>query len=370
MTGDVTHPSTATPISAIRVGAYTIPTDEPESDGTLEWDSTTLVTVHIDAGSETGFGYTYSDASVATLIHSLLRPLLEGHDANDIPGAHQLMVKSIRNLGGPGLTSNAIAAVDVALWDLKARLLRLPLHALLGRVRRRVPVYGSGGFTSYTDRRLETQFAGWAEEGFSMMKMKVGRDAENDPHRVEVARNAIGHSNQLFVDANGAFHSSEALGFAQQIAEFGVRWFEEPVSSDDLHGLRLVRERSPAGMAVAAGEYGYTPAYFQGMLAARSIDVLQADASRCRGITGFLLVSALCEAAGVPLSAHTAPTLHLAVGCASEPVIHLEWFHDHVRIESMLFEGMPSPVDGCLEPSDAPGLGIEFRQKDAERYAV
>lgn len=370
MTTAAAHSSTTTPISDIRVGAYTIPTDEPESDGTLEWDSTTLVTVHIDAGNETGFGYTYSDASIATLIHSLLRPLLDGHDANDIPGAHQLMVKSIRNLGGSGLTSNAIAAVDVALWDLKARLLQLPLHALLGRVRQRVPVYGSGGFTSYSDRRLETQFAGWAEAGFRMMKMKVGRDAERDPDRVKVARNAIGHANELFIDANGAFPASEALAFARRIADYEVRWFEEPVSSDDLPGLRLVRERSPAGMAVAAGEYGYTPVYFQRMLASRSIDVLQADASRCRGITGFLLVSALCEAAGMPLSAHTAPALHLALGCASKPLIHLEWFHDHVRIESMLFEGMARPVDGLLEPSDAPGLGIEFRQKDAERYAV
>ncbi len=202
------------------------------------------------------------------------------------------------------------------------------------------------------------------------MKMKVGRDPEADLCRVRGARAAIGSSNRLFVDANGAFNAKRALHFAQRFAECNVEWFEEPTSSDDLEGLRFVRQGSPAGMAVTAGEYGYTPDYFRRMLAADCVDVLQADASRCRGITGFLTVSALCEAAAVPLSAHTAPSLHLAVCTSSTPLIHLEWFHDHVRIERMLFDGAVQPSNGTLQPSDAPGMGIEFRTRDAEKFAV
>ncbi|MGE0600410.1 MAG: enolase C-terminal domain-like protein [Dehalococcoidia bacterium] len=362
--------SMATPIRKIGVAAYQIPTDEPESDGTLEWSSTTLVTVHITAGNETGFGYTYAHASVAKLIQTLFPPLLEGLDASAIPRAHQLMVRAIRNLGGPGLTSNAIAAVDIALWDLKARLLQIPLHRLLGTVRESVPLYGSGGFTSYSDSRLAEQFAGWAADGFTMMKMKVGRQPERDPSRMNAARRAIGGTNRLFIDANGAFHAFEANAFAERASAFDVRWFEEPTSSDDLDGLRQVRERAPGGMAIAAGEYGYTPGYFARMLAAGAVDVLQADASRCRGITGFLEVAAICEAAGMPLSAHTAPTLHLAVCCAAPTAVHLEWFHDHVRIEELLFEGAVRPKSGHLEPSEAPGMGVELRLGDAEQFAL
>ncbi|MGE3076235.1 MAG: enolase C-terminal domain-like protein [Dehalococcoidia bacterium] len=362
--------SMAAPIRKIGVAAYEIPTDAPESDGTLEWSATTLVTVHITAGNETGFGYTYAHASVAGLIRSLFADLLVGFDAFAIPEAHREMVKAIRNLGGSGLTSHAIAAVDIALWDLKARLLQLPLHRLLGTARESVPIYGSGGFTSYDDTRLADQFGGWAAEGFTMMKMKVGREPERDPSRMNVARRAIGGANKLFIDANGAFQAFEAVAFAERAAAFDVRWFEEPTSSDDLDGLRRVRDRAPGNMAIAAGEYGYRPEYFARMLAARSVDILQADASRCRGITGFLEVAALCDAVGMPLSAHTAPSLHLAVCCAAPTVVHLEWFHDHVRIEEMLFEGAARPEVGRLKPSDAPGMGVELRISDAEQFAV
>jgi L-alanine-DL-glutamate epimerase-like enolase superfamily enzyme len=148
-------------------------------------------------------------------------------------------------------------------------------------------------------------------------------------------------------------------------------WFEEPVSSDDLDGLRVLRDRAPAGMDVAAGEYGYDLAYFRRMLDAGAVDVLQADATRCAGITGFLGVAALCEARSLPLSAHTAPTLHLPLGLALEPVRHLEYFHDHVRIEHLLFEGVRAPVDGLLSADRArPGLGIELKRSDAARWAA
>jgi len=353
------------------VSVYTVPTETPESDGTLEWGSTTLVLVRAFAADVMGLGYTYADNSTGVLIHDLLARIVEGRDVMAVAACWEAMVRRTRNLGRPGIVSMAISAVDTALWDLKARLLRLPLVDLLGSVRDRVPIYGSGGFTSYTNRQLEEQLGGWASTGISRIKMKIGRDAKADRARVHLARRAIGPGTELFVDANGAYGRKLALNQAQAFVHAGVTWFEEPVSSDDLEGLRLIRDRAPAGMEIAAGEYGYSAGYFRRMLAAGAVDVLQADATRCGGITGFLQAAALCTAHHLDLSAHTAPALHTHVCCAALPVRHLEYFHDHVRIERLFFDGVSPPVNGELRPDRSRlGMGIELKKKDVERFAA
>ncbi len=359
------------PIERIEVSAYTIPTDFPESDGTLAWDSTTLVLVEAAAGGERGLGFTYAGTSSARLIHDRLAEVVRGRDALAVPGAWAAMVSAVRNLGRPGIASTAIAAVDTALWDLKARLLGLPLVRLLGAVRDSVPVYGSGGFTSYSIDQLREQLGGWVAEGITRVKMKVGREPQADLARVRAAREAIGPEAELFVDANGAYTRKQALAFAEAFAGSGVTWFEEPVSSDDLAGLRLLRDRGPAGMAIAAGESGYDLFYFRRMLAAGAVDVLQADATRCAGITDFLRVGALCEAEPIPLSAHTAPSIHAHSCCALTPAVHVEYFHDHARIERMLFDGALAPRGGMLRPDlSRPGLGLDFKRADAARFVV
>jgi L-alanine-DL-glutamate epimerase-like enolase superfamily enzyme len=259
--------------------------------------------------------------------------------------------------------------VDNALWDLKARCLNLPLVTLLGQVREEVEIYGSGGFTSYSLDQLQSQLGGWVSEGIPRVKMKIGRDPSADVNRIAAAREAIGPESQLFVDANGAYARKQALHRAEQFARFDVSWFEEPVVADDLEGLRLCRDRAPAVMDIAAGEYGYDLDYFKRMLDAGAVDVLQADATRCSGITGFMQVAALCHAYHVPLSAHCAPALHAHPCCAALPVRHIEYFHDHVRIEQMFFDGVLEPVNGKLRPDlSRPGLGLEFKEKDAVRF--
>lgn len=363
--------SQATPLQRISVSAFTVPTSTPEGDGTMQWDQTTLVLVEAEAGGHRGLGYTYAHSAAGAVIRDTLAPLVIGRDAMDVSVCWAAMVRAVRNSGRPGLCSEAIAAVDCALWDLKARILGLPLVKLLGQVRDSVPLYFSGGFTTYSIRELQEQFSQRAQQGFQRLKMKVGAAPEDDFARVRAAREAIGPEPELFIDANGAYTRKQALRFAEQVAPLGVTWFEEPVSSDDLAGLRFLRDRSPAGMDIAAGEYGYDTPYFRRMLESDAVDVLQADATRCAGITGFMKVDALCEAFGMPLSAHTAPALHLHACAAAERLVHLECFHDHVRIEQMLFDGLPEPLGGTLRPDlSRPGMGLELKRADAERFAA
>ncbi len=368
----MTLPLDAPRLTRVTARAYTIPTDRPEADGTFAWTSTTIVLAEVFAAGKTGIGYTYADACLVGLIGGALAECLAGADPMDIGAAWLAMQRRVRNLGRQGLAACAISAVDCALWDLKAKLLGVPLAALLGRCRDAAPIYGSGGFTSYTDRELEHQLASWVErDGCAWVKMKIGSDPDCDWGRVAAARSAIGDRG-LFVDANGAFGVKQACLFAEWLAEDqNVTWFEEPVSSDDMPGLCHVRDHAPASLEIAAGEYGYEGDYFERMLSSGAVDVQQADATRCGGITGFLNAAALCDVHHTELSGHCAPAIHLHPACAVPRLRHLEWFHDHVRIEHMLFDGAPVPKDGLIRPDlSRPGLGLTLREHDAEVYRV
>lgn len=363
--------SRTVPVERLEVRTYRIPTDLPEADGTIAWDSTTLVLVEAHGGGKRGLGYTYASRASAEVIHEKLSEVVSGKDALEIPLLHGQMVRALRNLGVPGAGMMAISAVDAALWDLKGKLVDLPVSQLLGLARERVPIYGSGGFTSYSITQLQKQLRGWVEEGIPRVKMKVGSHPDEDPARVRAAREAIGPGPALMVDGNGAYRAKQALQLAQLFAAQGVTWFEEPVSSDDLAGLRLLRERMPPGMQVAAGEYGDRPSYFARMLGAQAVDTLQADATRCGGITGFLQAADLAQAHGIPFSAHCAPSLHTVAGACVPAIEHLEYFHDHVRIEQLFFDGAPRPREGALRPDlSRPGLGLELKQADAERFRI
>ena len=369
------HPAvtsrTTLPIDALRVGAFRIRTDAPESDGTLEWNSTTIVVVEVRAGGETGLGYTYADAGVARTIEDQFEALLIGRDALATPALWVALIARLRNLGRQGASAMAVSAVDVALWDLKARHLGVPLVTLLGQARAAIPVYGSGGFTSYSDAQLRRQFGSWAAFGIRRFKMKVGRHPEHDEQRVRIARTEIGAAAELFVDANSAYTTTQALEFAELFAnKFDVRWLEEPLAPDDFAGLRFLRSRAPAKLEIAEGEYGSDLDYFRRLLEARAADVVMPDATRCGGITGFLKIATLCETWGLPMSSHCAPALHVPLGCAIRAMRHAEYFHDHARIEGMLFDGAAEPHDGVLQPDlNRPGLGLEFKWQDAEAYA-
>lgn len=360
------------PAAQVSVAAYRIPTDAPESDGTLEWDSTTLVVVEITAAGRTGLGYTYADAGVAGLIARHLEPALREHDALDPPAVRATFAARLRNFGSGGLAAMALSAVDVALWDLKAKQLDVSLAALLGSVRKVLPVYGSGGFTSYDDEQLRAQFEAWAALGVRAFKMKIGRETHRDRHRLRVARAAIGDEAELFVDANGAYTRNQARAWAAILAdEFDVRWLEEPLPPADHEGLRFLREQVPPKLEITEGEYGADLDDFRRLLEADAADVIMPDATRCGGVTGFTQAAALCQAWHKPISSHCAPALHLPLGLALLGMRHAEYFHDHARIENELFDGAPALRDGVLRPDlSRPGLGLEFKHADAARYAL
>jgi L-alanine-DL-glutamate epimerase-like enolase superfamily enzyme len=359
-------------VREITTAVYVIPTDGPEADGTLSWDKTTMVLARVRAGAATGIGWTYAAAAAQSVITDLLAGAVAGRSALDVPGAAEAMARAVRNVGRPGIAATAISAVDIALWDLKARLLGCSAARLLGQATGSVPVYGSGGFTSYDDGQTRDQLAGWVEKDhIPRVKIKIGQDwgsnARRDLQRVALAREVIGPDAELYVDANGGYTVGQAVRVANRLAEYGVSWFEEPVSSRDLAGLAAVRRQVLPD--VAAGEYSWSLADSAALIDAGAVDCLQLDATRCGGITEFLRSCALAAAHNLQVSGHCAPNLHARAGVAVPNLRHVEYFHDHQRIERQFFDGALDPDGGILTPDpDQPGLGLVLREPDADRY--
>ena len=359
-------------VQGLDAATYVVPTDAPEADGTLAWDKTTLVLVTARAGGQQGIGWSYTAAAAAPVVTGILSDVVTGRNALDVPGANEAMARALRNVGRPGIGAMALSAADIALWDLKARLLGCALTGLIGRAREDVPVYGSGGFTTYDEARTREQLAGWVDkEGIPRVKIKIGEswggNERRDLSRVALAREVIGPEAELYVDANGGYSTGQAVRMARQMDDFGVTWFEEPVSSQDLAGLAVIRQQVRPD--VTAGEYSWSLADSARLLSAGAVDCLHLDVTRCGGITEFLRGAALAAAHNVQVSGHCAPNLHAHVAAAVPNLRHLEYFHDHQRIERMFFDGTLDPAGGVLTPDpERAGHGLELRTSDAERY--
>lgn len=359
-----------TVIERVEVSVYEFPTPGPESDGTLTWDKTYAVAVHVHGDGMTGLGWTYSSPAAAAVVETHFTSLLHGQYVRDIPAMATEMHRAARNFGASGLVGQAISAVDIALWDLKAKLLGVPLTVLMGACRSRVPVYGSGGFISSGEAALSRDVAAWKAAGCRAMKIKIGKDWGAAPtwdvERVALFRELAPDDTELMVDANGAYRTAEALRVGAELDRLDVRWFEEPVSSDDTAGLAILR----AGLRcdVAAGEYVSTT--YDAERLAPAVDCLQADVTRCGGYTGFLRVAAIAAAHNLDVSGHCAPALHAPVAAAVPHLRHVEWFDDHVRLEPLLVEGVSKVDAGAMVVQrQRPGHGMSLVE-GAERYRI
>lgn len=363
--------SSATVVDRIEVRALSFPTPAPESDGTLTWDHTGVVTVEASAGSHVGLGWSYTSPAAVELIRAVLAPEVLGEEASSPARLWERMHRACRNLGTRGVVMAAISAMDIALWDLRSKDLHLPLADLWGAQRDSVPVYGSGGFTSMSADQLDEQVDGWLAAGCSGVKLKIGEDwgrnVARDLDRVARVATRVRDHAQVMVDANGAYSRGQAMQVGQDLDLLGVTWFEEPVSSEDLRGLGQLRD--VLGSEVAAGEYICEIA--DARLMCDAVDCVQLDVTRCGGYTGWRRCAAYAHAANVPVSAHCAPALHLPLAISDGAVRHIEWFSDHVALESQLVDGAPLVRGGRLTTARAPSAGHGYQLKeDVSRFAA
>lgn len=367
-------PGAPCPVRSVTAAAYRVPAPALESDGTLDWDGTTAVVVHVDCADVRGVGWTYADATCADLAQGLLADAITGLDVRAPVACWHAMQQRVRNLGRPGLVSCALSAVDIAVWDAAAQLAGMPLSMLLGQVHEDVAVYGSGGFTSYDEAQLTEQLQRWVHrQRIPRVKIKIGEAwggrQQRDLDRIAQARDVIGPDAELYVDANGAYSVGQAVRVGLRMAEHDVTWFEEPVSSDDLDGLHHVR--AAVTPDVTAGEYGYDLPYFARMIGADAVDCMQVDVTRCGGYTDWLRVAAVAAAHNLEVSAHCAPNVTVPVALATPNLRHLEWFADHERLEPILFDGTVEPVDGRVGARpDVTGHGLSLNEARAAEHLL
>jgi L-alanine-DL-glutamate epimerase-like enolase superfamily enzyme len=357
-------------ISSVSTAAYVFPTPYPEADGTLAWQATTAVTVTLEADGATGLGWTYSSPAAAAVVQHHLVAAVRDRDAYDITAGWEAMHRACRNLGTKGLVMQGLSAVDIAWWDLKARLLDLPLASLMGQCRTDIPLYGSGGFTTLTSAQLEEQVDGWQAAGCRSMKIKIGESwgsrIDRDLDRIRELRGLAGPGTELMVDANGGYTLGQARRVGAALDDLGITWFEEPVSSDDIAGLGALR--SALRCDVTAGEYAADLYDMRALLPV--VDCLQLDATRCGGYTGWLRGAALAQSSNRQVSAHCAPSLHAPVAAAIPNLRHVEWFADHARLEPLLVTGTPEARGGALHIDPGrPGHGMTI-SPGAEEWSV
>lgn len=361
-------------VTRLTASVYRIPTEGPEADAGAQWDATTLVLVEAEgAGGQHGLGYTYTAAAAAQVVRDLLVGAVCGRNLEDVQPVGRAMLAAVAEVDPPELAACAVSAVDIALWDLRARAVEQPLFQLLGAQRQAAPVYGSGGFLNSSTAELVAQLGGWVARGIARVQMKVGRagqeGADLDLARVRAVRTALGPRVELYVDADGAYDAVHAIAQERRFAALGVSCFEEPVPSAGLEELAQVRREG--GLRVAAGEYGFDPLYFRNLMAAGAVDIVQPAVTRCLGVTGWLAAVQLADSFELGVWAHGAPALHVHMACAAPTAVQVEYFHDHARVERLLFDGVVDPVDGELRPDPGrPGLGLELKRAAAERWRV
>jgi len=333
----------------------------------------TLVRVHASGGL-IGIGFCLGGSPVTIFVRDVVAPGVLGQPIFDTERLwDELYYRSILN-GRRGGGLRALSIVDIALWDLKAKSVGLPLAQLLGVYQDPVPAYASGGY--YFDdgdmvREVEEEAAGWAEAGYRAMKLKVGgASVEDDIARLAAFRRVVGDKPRLMLDANNAWRDwRTALRAVRRFEEFDLEWIEEPLSPDDVDGHRRLAET--LDVAVATGEIEATRWGFAPLLRDHAADVLQADAAVAGGISEWRKIADAAAMFNVPMAPHWFADLHVHCVASVPNGAWIEHFVDTRILNVMqLFERSLEVKAGYAAIPDAPGLGIEFRDAEIDRYAT
>ncbi len=340
---------------------------------------------HVVPGRSQCFVHVYSDQGLVGLglgggttaarevIERMLKPILLGQNALHIERLWDEMFWAIRGVGRKGLAFSALSAVDIALWDLKAKYYETPLYQLLGPYVETVPVYGSGGWTHFSLDELVAEQCGYVERGMKAVKMKVGKDfgqsEREDEARLAAVREAVGSEVQIFIDANNGYYAKQAIRMARVFGEYDVGWFEEPVLADDIEGLAAVARAIE--IPVASGEHEYTKYGFRELIARGGADIVQPDVGRVGGITEWMKVAHLAHAFNLPVAPHAYQLVHLHLACATPNLKVVEYLGTVEAADRVFYSSFDEPRAGVWSPDPGKhGLGLELDPAAVERYAV
>lgn len=340
-----------------------VPVNPPKGDAIQKFSALELPIVRIsDAAGNLGigFGYTIGEggSTILELLQKELLGKLEGQDSRRIAFIHDHLKKSVHALGPGVVLSNALAAIDIALWDLNARRNRVPLHILLGGAKDRVPVYNTdvGWLNRKLDEMLDLCKQAVRRDGFRALKLKVGKpDPQEDVERVGKVRKAVGGHIQLMIDANQSWTVDEAIRRLKPLEKFALVWIEEPLLATDIQGHCHLGQHTT--IPRAGGESLYDPAYFYENIRQGALDILQPDIARVGGITPAMRVCGMADAAGLKVAPHVSPELSLTVAAAVPNSMFIEYIP---QMEPVLQRKIKI-VEGNAIPPDVPGHGIEFK---------
>ena len=349
-----------------------VPVDPPRGDAIQQFDALELPIVELtDRGGRRGIGFGYTIGSggtaVLALIEDELLPAIVGSDARPIAGIMRQLTARIHALTPGCISSTALAAIDVALWDLAGLRTNTPLHLLLGGARDRVRLYNThvGWLNRPLREMVDLSEQAVKRDGFTALKLKVGKpDVEEDCERVAKVREAVGPQTTIMVDANQSWAIDTAIARVQRLQRYDLYWIEEPLDATDLDGFVRLGQHTP--VARAGGESLYSPAAFHECIRRGALDVLQPDVARIGGITNAVTVCHLAAAANLPVAPHVSPELSVAVACAVPNSVFVEYIP---QMEPVLKRPI-ARRDGFAIPFDTPGHGIEFDPEALERFTV
>ncbi len=331
--------------------------------------------VHIETDEGiAGLGIGQGQTAVREVVERELKDLLIGENPLHIEKLWNDMFWKVRGFGRKGVAFCAISAVDIGLWDLKAKALGVPLYLLLGPFRETVPMYGSGGWTNFSEKELVAEQLGYVERGWPRIKMKVGKDfgtaEQEDLRRLAAVRKAVGDRVEIYVDANNGYYAKQAIRMSRAMEEYDVGWFEEPVLADDIEGLAAVTAVS--NIPVATGEHEYTKFGFKELISRGGADIVQPDVGRVGGVTEWMKVAHLAHAFNLPVAPHAVQLVHLHLACATPNLKVVEYLGVVEEGDKVFYREFPLPdAQGNWTPfKDKPGLGLELDPAAVKKYRI